>query len=126
MSEQRSSSFPPAGISSLLVIVSVLCLTVFVLLSISTVRADQNLSNKSLEAIRAYYEADYEAEKILAELRADGTPGIYQYQCAISETQRLDVEVKINGDQYQILRWQAVSTVPWQWDDSLPVWQEEE
>ena len=125
MNERKIGPFPPVGISSLLVIVSVLCLTVFVLLSIATVRGDVNLSNKTLDTIKGYYEADYEAEEILAQLRREGISGIYSYQCEISDTQQLEVEVKIDGEDYQILRWQAVSTAPWQLDDSLPVWQKE-
>ena len=125
MNERKTGPFPPVGISSLLVIVSVLCLTVFVLLSIATVRGDVNLSNKTLDTIKGYYEADYEAEEILAQLQREGISGIYSYQCEISDTQQLEVEVKIDGEDYQILRWQAVSTAPWQLDDSLTVWQKE-
>ena len=125
MNKRGIGFFPPVGISSLLVIVSVLCLTVFVLLSISTVRAHQNLSDRSIENVLDYYQAEFEAEEKLARLRADGTSGIYSYQCEISDSQQLEVEVKIDGLEYQRLRWQAVSTVDWKSEEYLPVWQEE-
>ena len=37
--------------------------------------------------------------------------GVYAYTCPISDTQDLEIEVKVNPDsgEYTILRWQAVS-----------------
>lgn len=58
MSERRRFSPPTVGGSSLLVIFAVLCLTVFALLSLSTVQADGRLSQTSAEAAQAYYAAD--------------------------------------------------------------------
>ena len=125
----KNASTPAVGASSLLVIFAVLCLTVFALLSISTVRADQRLSEKAAGAVVGYYAADCEAEEILARLRSGERPegvkeknGIYSYSCTISDTQTLAVEVAVDGAEYTILRWQAVSTADWQADDSLPVW----
>ena len=129
MNDTGKAAFPPVGVSSLLVIFSVLCLTVFALLSVSTVRADQILSEKAERAVEGYYQADCAAEETLARLRAGEYPegvteqdGIYCYTHPISDTQRLVVEVKVEGNAYTILRWQAVSTVDWQASDQLPVW----
>lgn len=131
MSEKRSFSPPVVvGAVSLLTIFAVLCLTVFSLLSVSTVQADERLSDKSFAAVTGYYEADCAAEEILARLRAGEMPdgvtaydgGIYRYGCPISDTQTLAVEVAIEGENYTILRWQARSTAEWVADDSLPVW----
>lgn len=130
MVESRKTTFPPIGVSALMVIFSVLCLTVFALLAVSTVRADQRLSEKSAQAVTGYYQADCEAEEILARLRTGERPanvketnGIFTYTCPISETQTLVVEVTVDGTDYNILRWQAVSTADWQTSDQLPVWQ---
>ena len=61
---------PPAlGGSSLLVVFAVLSLTVFALLSLSTVRADQRLGEASAKAVADYYAADLKAQEILADLR---------------------------------------------------------
>lgn len=125
-----SSISPPAvGASSLLVIFAVLCLTVFSLLSISTVQADRQLADHTANAITGYYLADSQAELILARLRSGEFPenvqeenGVYKYYCTISDTQALAVEVAVTGSSYRILRWQAVSTTDWQADDRLPVW----
>ncbi len=129
MGEKQKAGFPPVGISSLLVIFAVLCLTVFALLSVSTVRADRTLSEKTATAVGGYYQADRAAEETLARLRAGERPedvkernGVFYYTHPISATQTLVVEVKVEGTEYEILRWQAVSTADWTADDQLPVW----
>ena len=60
---------PVVGASSLLVIFAVLCLTIFALLSVSTVQADGRLSDHAAKAVVNYYEADAKAEEILAKAR---------------------------------------------------------
>jgi len=126
--EQRVSA-PVVGGSSLLVIFAVLCLTVFSLLGLSTVQADGRLSDISAQSVADYYAADCRAEEILAQLRSGDIPdgvtlqhGIYYYICRISDTSGLQVEVKVNGADYEVLRWQAVSTAEWTAHDDLSVW----
>lgn len=144
VNEEKKRFSPPAvGGSSLLVIFAVLCLTVFALLSMSTVQADRRLSDASAQAVRDYYEADAQAEEILARLRrgevpdgvtvtelalssgeGDGWPAA-QYVCPISDTQVLRVQVVFPhglGDEYKILRWQAVFADEWVPDDQINVW----
>ena len=127
----KRSFRPPStiGAASLLTVFAVLCLVIFALLSLSTVSANERLSEASRASVEAYYEADCRAEAILADIRAGGVPesvemrgDTYSYICPISETQTLAVTVRAEGDNYEILRWQAVSTVDWVSDDSLPVW----
>lgn len=122
-------SLPAVGLSSLLVIFAVLCLTVFTLLSISTVSAHKRLAQSSRQTIIGYYQADSQAEEILARLRSGEVPqGVtregdqYTYSCPISDTQTLAVRVEVAGENYQILRWQAISTEDWETEDKLPVW----
>ena len=129
MDKKERVAVPAVGGSSLLVIFAVLCLTIFALLCLSTVQANARLSDASAQAVAGYYRADAQAEEILARLRGgelpDGvicTNGIYAYSCPISETQALAVEVTLNGSNYTVLRWQAVSTAQWDPDNSLPVW----
>ena len=126
--QEHKMAVPVIGASSLLVIFAVLCMTVFALLGLSTVRADQRLSDVRTEAVSAYYRANCLAEEILARLRS-GEPypenvltedGICRYSCPISPTQELQVEVR-RGD-WKVLRWQAVSTVNWEADESIKVW----
>lgn len=127
---RRNNDAPAAvGGSSLLVIFATLCLVVFALLGLSTVQAEGRLSDASAEAVSNYYLADAQAEAILAQLRAGELPdGVtrdgqnYRYQCPISETQALQVTVSLNGDIYDILQWQVVSTTDWNADDAPAVW----
>ena len=126
---KRTDAPPAVGGSSLLVIFIVLCLVVFAMLSLSSVQADGRLSKASAEAVHAYYAADCEAETILAQLRQGIVPeGVrvsenrYRYECTISETQRLVVEVEINGEDYRVLRWQTESTLTWEEKDTLNLW----
>jgi hypothetical protein len=121
---------PPAvGGSSLLVIFAVLCLTIFALLSLSTVQADSRMAEASYKAVQDFYEADAEAERILAKLRQGDLPenvtnegNLYRYTCRVSELQALEVEVEIKEASYRVLRWQMVSTTEWEADDSMNVW----
>lgn len=133
--EKRQHTAPPfVGGTSLLVIFATLCLIIFALLSLSTTRADERLGDSMAQAVSDYYAADCQAESVLAQLRQGTVPAgvsagmpvvggsLYTYSCPVSDTQELVVEVLLNGEDYQILRWQAVSTADWQPDESLPVW----
>lgn len=128
--ERGAFAVPMVGGSSLLVIFAVLTLTVFALLSLSTVRADERLSLASAQAVSDYYAADCAAQEILAQLLAgewvegvEQQQNLYSYCCEISDSQMLEVTVQLeNEDDYTVLRWQAVSTGNWEPDDSLHLW----
>ena len=129
MNNERRMSTPIVGGSSLLVIFAVLCLTVFALLGLSTVQAGGRLSQTMADSVAAYYEADCMAEEIYARLRAGEVPAevvqtgdIYAYTCPVSETNELQVELQKQGDQWSVIRWKTVSTVEWESDDSLGLW----
>ena len=115
--EKRSGfSFPVVGGTSLLVMFAVLCLITFAVLSLSTVKAGDRLGEASAEAVMEYYAADYEAERILAQLRSGILPegvvfegNVYGYSCPVSETQRLQVSVQKVGEDWKVLRWMVVT-----------------
>ena len=67
MAKKDKGSFAPPALGgiSLLVVFAVLCLTVFALLSLSTVRADERLSDASAQAVKNYYAADCKAQELL-------------------------------------------------------------
>ncbi len=126
--KKETQSAPLLGGSSLLAIFGVLCLTVFALLSLTSVTARQRLSDSALTAVTAYYEADTQAEMIFARLRNGELPeevtkeeDIYRYECPITENRRLFVELKRNGETWTVLRWQEVAQ-PLAIDDTMPVW----
>jgi len=68
--KKRKLSFTSVGGSSILTIFAVLCFLVFALLSLSTAKANYNLSEKSVKAVSNYYAADTKAEEIYSQIRA--------------------------------------------------------
>ena len=128
MAKKESIPMPAVGGSSLLVIFAVLCLTIFALLALSTAQAGQRLSLASADAVAAYYEADCRAEEIFARLRGGKLPeGVaksdnhYSFTVHVTESRQLAVTLQNDGESWTVLRWQAVSTLDWVPDDSLPV-----
>lgn len=129
MMEKRDQFSPPAvGGSSLLVSFAVLCLTVFALLSLNSVLADQRQADAASDAVRAYYDADLQAQKVYARLRngesVEGIreeSGIYAYEIPISQRQILVVRLEKNSDVWSVCRWEAVP-VDSELDELLDVW----
>lgn len=126
--KKERMAIPAIGGSSLLVIFAVLCLTVFALLSFSTVQAEKRLSDASAEAVTDYYEADLQAQEIFARLRAGETvDGVrkdgnqYSYSCTISARQTLEVMLEKEEDTWRVCRWQ-VRANPEPISQTLPVW----
>ena len=121
---------PMVGGSSLLVIFAVLCLTVFAMLSLTQAQADRRLARNSWSAVTGYYQADCQAQEILAQLRAGERPqgvteegeNVFSYACPISDAQTLEVRVRLTGESHEILAWQAVFTADWQADEDLDLW----
>ena len=116
MKKNHRMSLPPIGGGSLLVIFAVLCLTVFALLTLSTAAAEKRMADASAQAVSDYYEADLQAERIFARLRAGETvDGVvtegesYRYSCPVTDNQVLHVELKKEGGEWTICRWQVVA-----------------
>ncbi|MDO4485006.1 MAG: hypothetical protein Q4C46_00265 [Bacillota bacterium] len=67
---KRSKQFPfvNIGLSSLLVVFLVLCLTTFALLSLSSAKSDLALSQKLADHRNSYYTASSSAESVLSQL----------------------------------------------------------
>ena len=129
MKEKRSVSLPAIGGSSLLVIFAVLCLTVFALLSLSTVLSEQRISRTAAQSVSDWYRADLEAQEIFANLRNGEIPASvqktdnqYGYTVAISDNRFLNVTLKQTDSGWEILSWQTVSQ-PEEIQQTLPVWQ---
>ena len=118
------------GVCSVLVILSLLCLTVFALLSVNTAKAGERLSTLQAQAISDYYEAEAQANLILAKLRGGEIPqgvkqegNIYSYRCRINDNTALYVKAQVNSrTDINILCWQRVSSNEWTPESNLPVW----
>ena len=126
---KRKMTFTTVGGSSILTIFAVLCFIVFALLSLSTAKADNILSAKSIAAVDGYYRADTEAEEILARIRQGEMPegvkkngNCYSYACPVDDNQELWVEVEMKKDTYTIRKWQKVYTGQWETDSTIRVW----
>lgn len=129
MKENTKTSVLPFGGSSLLVIFAVLVLTVFLLLTLISVQADQRLADASEQAVRNYYAADLQAEEVFARLRAGEIPSQvqkeenrYWYTCPVTESQCLTVVLRQDEAGWQVLRWQVVATTDTEPTATLPVW----
>lgn len=88
------------GVPSVLMIFVVLALTTFATLSFTSARADYKLTEKSCKYIMDYYEADSEAQKIIAELDAviaekNSASGDYDFMEAVAA---LDGNVTLDLD----------------------------
>lgn len=129
MKENTKTSVLPFGGSSLLVIFAVLVLTVFLLLTLISVQADQRLADASEQAVRNYYAADLQAEEVFARLRTGEIPSQvqkeenrYWYTCPVTDSQYLAVVLRQDEAGWQVLRWQVVATTDTEPTATLPVW----
>lgn len=129
--KQKGTVLTAMGLSALIVIFAVVAMALFSTLSVSSAMAQKRLGEKTREPIVQYYEADSQAQEILARLRAGEMPpeatqdgDIYTYRCAIGENRHLAVQVQLTGEDYRIICWQ-VCTDTWQTDEQLPVWKGE-
>ena len=128
MKKQPYSTSPAIGASSLLVIIAVLCLTVFALLSLNTALAEKRQSEAAAQAVEDCYAADLQAEQIFSRLRKGETvenvafdEGIFRYSCPVTENQTLYVELKQDNGSWDVCRWQVVAHSEPR-SDTLPVW----
>ncbi|WP_352399060.1 hypothetical protein [Anaerotignum sp.] len=144
MRDQRGSKIS-VGITSLVVILTVLCFTIFSVLTLSTAIFERNLSQKSAEALKNYYEAEtycsqianslgkiWEEKGDISELKTFAIENnlhcqleeneiYFSYQCPIDERQALFVEISV-GETFEIQRWSVQATKEWVADQSLHIW----
>lgn len=127
----RGGMYP--GSTLIVLMFTVLCLSIFALLSLSAASADKALADVAVRMVKGYYEADTLAECILAEIPEAGANvrGINTYavedvvvmfSCPISDTKELYVEAEIIDGSYNIRKWQMQNANVWVADDAIPVW----
>lgn len=128
------------GTISLIMIFSVLCLTIFAMLTLSTANAEKALADRSSAFVRGYYEADSAATKIRAQIlesykngltphHIDGveiefieSPGddtYVSYECVVNDVQNLLVALKLDDTGDTVLTWRITYSSDWAFDDSL-------
>jgi len=137
MAEHKTTKIS-IGITSLTVILCVLCLTVFSVLTLSTALSERKFSDKRATGMQEYYAAEREAtilvnemqnvleqnEDVYAFAEQNGMKtenNIFRFQKTIDEGQELDVVLQLS-DKIEIKTWQVISTAEWTPDNSLNVW----
>ncbi len=151
--KETKTSYPPIiiGTSFMLVLFIILCMVVFSILSLSTTMKDFHHSLKTVERTTNYYNANNEAEEVLAQIDAilingnspdkikeelllmdglsvtsiEGTSDfIVEYAVSISETKILQVILTTHTDQtkrYTVTTWKQISVADWTGNQNLPV-----
>ena len=144
VTKKKSLSFGTSmGVSSVIAILVILVLIVFSALSITTSKADLTLSQKSADGIKAYYDADAEAEDRMAEIAetiaggvdwstelsqngynisstVGGTPILIAYTIPVDENRNLTVELLADGNGKLTRKlWQVVPAKQWVPDENL-------
>lgn len=125
MEQKSARNIINIGISSIIFLFIVLCLSVFALLSINSARQSYDTVMRNADAVTAYYAADSQAQQWLHELRKEGarTGDPLKKEFPVSDSQTLSVEV--DPATLEVLSYQVVNNEVLKIDDSLPVWQGE-
>ena len=147
----RNSQGIHVGSTSILMVFSVLCLTIFAVLSFATTNYERKLSEKTAAAVLNFYAADSHAEEILAEiqgiLNSNPEPGqldnlqakfiqndlfisstadlknfSFAYQVPIDQQQVLNISANAKNGIIIVNSWNIISTGNWSADDRLNVW----
>lgn len=128
------------GSATLVMIFSVLCLTIFAVLSVVTAGNAWTLAEKSADSVTAYYEADTKAIAIYDDLTAnydgtftlptdctaqvewvDGTERL-NYWVPMDDNQVIWVQLYPVGDTLVIARWEVEYQGDWNADQTLNLW----
>lgn len=123
MKQNTSRNF--IGITSIIFIFIVLCLSVFALLSVNSARQSLASVQQSADAVTRYYAADSSAQLWIHQVKAEGPAGedVLEREFPISDSQTL--RVALDGATFEILSYQVVNNEVLEIDDSLQVWQGE-
>lgn len=145
--ERRNERRPGfnVGSASIIMIFSVLCLTIFAVLSLVTTNSDLKLSTRAAKSIEDYYAAEYAAETKVLEikdaLQAEGTPAQLLRALDVDVTELkeggaeirfiqtvdarrdLRVELVLNADgKLSVEKWSLEANANWNPDDSISLW----
>lgn len=121
----RSGASPlGVGVISIVTVLLVLCLTIFSALTLTTAKADLNLSRINADTVSAWYAADAEAARQYAAFAASGASEL-EASIPIAGRQSLYLLLVRDGDGgVRVLAWRSVTqegeTVLE--DAALPVW----
>jgi hypothetical protein len=149
--EKKAPRGVTIGITSIVVLFVVIAMTIFAVLTLSTVAQEKKLADKSAAAIRAYWADDEACSEIASRfgrLWADGADAgalraaaaeadavCYEqgdetridFSRVIDDTRKLSVSLAL-GDSFRIVGWktEALDQEAWQPDTEIDVWQGDE
>ena len=129
----RFTSRNGVGAASVLLIIVVVCMTIFTVLTFLSARSDLKLTQRSIETTQAYYHADQAAQVLLQQadeaiLQAGDPgdiPGItpledaptrFQFLSSTGDGRAIRVVFELTdtpGKRYEILEYRLVSTDAW-------------
>lgn len=121
------------GISTLVMIFMVLCLSIFATLTYLQANYNYNQSSKIVNSKKEYYDADYKASLIYIDLKEKLASNeisdeylkekniqyvnqTYCYNVDISDSKVLEVILKQDGDDLTIVTWKESTTVSGNYD----------
>jgi len=137
------------GTVSLVLIFAVLCLTVFAVLTLSTANAEKTMANRTADFVTSYYIADTNATIITAHILESYRSGTFPEEGSIdasffgvpltaepcdsdilyvsfiykvNDVLNLSVKLRLSEGCETVLVWRLVSSLDWEVDDTLPVW----
>ncbi len=122
MDEKQDGISIGIGMSTFMMIFTVLCLTIFATLTYLQARHNQEETNQIVDASVAYYDADYQASAIYEQLKTQYSDdsflkengitkedNIYSYSVSISEARQLKVSISENDGKLNIIQWQETA-----------------
>jgi hypothetical protein len=129
------------GSASIIMVFSVLCLTIFAVLSVVTANSDLNLTRRASSAIQDFYTAEYRAETRALSIKEamdngadadaaasgegaiyDASSGTISYTEAVDHRRELRVTLLLEDGALSINNWILTVNDNWNPDNALPVW----
>ena len=120
------------GVSTLLMLFSVLCLTVFAVLALVSANSQAKLTQKAADAVTNYYLADTRAADIFDEVKSGNLSSVektvsngmtyYRYGVDVDGKQQLQVVLSDSGGILDIVTWKLIWTGAWEIDKDIEVW----
>lgn len=149
MANERKTAGVNIGGASIIMVFSVLCLTIFSVLTLVSANAESSLANKSAKVVTDFYKADELAteklasvyqivdeqdslqnvkaniEKISKDILINEKNGMLyiSYFETIDDSQQLAVVLRVDRKKVDIVNWKVENTGEWEPDNSLELWQ---
>lgn len=113
------------GISSIILIFLILCLSVFSLLSISDAKSALSFAERHAASVQAYYEADAAGQAFIRDCRKsslapDSASGTITHEIPIGSGQMLFIELSADGN--SVLSYYVYNSSDYVIDSRIPVW----